>query len=193
MPYPHRLIPKSNFELLDGNTRHGNLFIRHFRCPADKTLKELFEPHGGLIDPKCVADPRDHIIDYSVNLHGEFMPEDVRFKITQNKEIYEAPWEPGRDGVLPVVWDYSEENNRKPLFFRVDDIYSLNEQLENDRTELLMEHKPLNANYWHFTLNWLCEGELLLKKKKKSLLAKIRTLLQKQAHLKNPLKVDGRE
>lgn len=183
MEYPERLIPKPHFTVIDGYNQNGQYFIRHFECEPGKELRDYIDPAINLIDPKCVADPTDHVVDYSVNLHGEFLPEDVRFKITNNKQVLHHPWRPGENGTKPREDEYRENPHRKPLCFAAEVLYLLNEDLKEDDVRIQVEHKPVRCNYWHFTINWFHKDELMKRKKKKRLLGAIRILLQKKAAL----------
>lgn len=184
MSYPDRLVPdKEKQEMLDGRDQNGSYFIRHVECEPGKELQDYIDPDSKLIDPKCISHPTNYIIDYSLNLNGGFLPEDVRYEVIRNKERHHAPWTPGTEGTKPQNGEYHINTDRRSLFYLADQLYQLDEALDEDNTQLKVDHKPVNCNYWHFTLNWECEGELLQRKRRKGLQRKIRTLLQREAQL----------
>lgn len=186
MSYPDRLIPKRELVLLDGHQQHGRRFIRHFECEPGKQIDDYVDSNN-IIDPKSVADPKKRVVDYSVNLNGDFLPEDVKFEIIQNEHLYHADWETGRDGIKPNEEDYHINDDRTPLFFFVEDLYQFESlQIDGKKIEVRIEHKPVNCNYWHFTLNWLCDEEILQESKKRGLLGKIRLLLQQAVRPPRP-------
>ena len=53
----------------------------------------------------------------------------------------------------------------------------------------MLLHTPINANYWHFSLRWFCDGEDVLgwtEKKRRRILTAAKTFIIERAFFEEP-------
>lgn len=163
MYYPSRLLPQRCFKLIHWNESLRNSYLIHYT-----DTKDFIDPNTGKLKISLVVRHTDHLRDYSNNLLGIFLIDDIYWgsaKESPMKRYYDAEWEVGKDVDAPSFPDqFIRYEERGYFFLKVSDCH-YQTVLFNDNTMVSptckLLHTPTNANFWHFSLRWFIDGKEL--------------------------------
>ncbi|CAN5176735.1 hypothetical protein BH23BAC1_BH23BAC1_50220 [soil metagenome] len=165
MNYPNRLLPQPNFKIIHWDELLKNHYLIHYT-----PTKDLIDPETKKLKIEYVVRQTNHLRDYSNNLLGVFLVEDIFWvpvKKSPKVDYFGAAWKDNTPVLTPnIPEDYIKDEERGYFFMKISDCHS--EIVEfNDGTfaspECIVLHTPINANFWHFSLRWLFEGKDLQK------------------------------
>lgn len=161
--YPKELLPTPIHKLIIGDFS-SRCIIRYFEEISNTPILN----EAGEIDLKYISSPREHIIDLSTALLGNFKPEHFKYQITkEGAPNFLGDW-PGDIGVkipkFPAEFIILEEY--KNWGIEVQDIdgktmsftTGVGATLTEHIIECLVVHTPTLSNYWHFSVRWLLDG-----------------------------------
>jgi hypothetical protein len=98
MNYPTRLLPKSNYKKIQWTEDLLSMFLaRH------TPTKDLFMADTGKINTDNLQIQSNHLKDFSTNLLGDFIDEDLKIEIHGKKKrnFYYDAWEEGEEARQP--------------------------------------------------------------------------------------------
>ena len=99
MNYPARLLPKSNYKKIQWTEDLLSMFLaRH------TPIKDLFMGDTGKINTDNLQIQSNHLKDFSTNLLGDFIHEDLKIEIQdkEKKDYYYEAWEEGESARQPT-------------------------------------------------------------------------------------------
>ena len=114
MNYPNRLLPQVNFKKIVWSENLKGSFLIHFT-----DTKDIIDPKTTKLRQVLVVKRTDHLRDYSNNLLGVFLTDDIYWAIQEgdNKEYLIAEWNIGEAVIPPVVpADYKKDTDRGFFF-----------------------------------------------------------------------------
>lgn len=140
---------------------------------------ELIYDEGGYLDASCICNPRERLLDLSVNVLGTFTPTDGRWRVSPHQS-----WQPGQVVQMPTTVSHWQ-----PYDWYAVAIDRLHQQPTTCMTNgqvvhCYVCHDPTHANYWHFVVRFAVEqgGNIarlpLTKGAKRLLLGDIRSWLR---------------
>lgn len=159
MPYPNRLLPKSHFKKIIWSEYLRSQYLVHYTETSDNR-----DSTTGKLDIRHVVNRTDHLRDFSNNLLGVYLTDDIFWSLQdcENRFYFVADWEIGSNVQIPSVPEEFNRNEKRGYFYlAIDDCH---EQIIefNDETGIstvcLLMHTPTNSNFWHFSLRWFCNG-----------------------------------
>ncbi|MCU0338505.1 MAG: hypothetical protein MUE30_01365 [Spirosomaceae bacterium] len=190
--YPDYLLPRPEYQLIvfgdETPALPTHFLIRH-------TETEDIKDEFGNLRSDCVAFQTDHLHDYSTNLLGIFQIEDLRWKWLKGT-ICGDLWTIGEDGLQPVLeQDVTITENRGAFFLKIKELhqqlFDLPAPVENtEKVECHVLHTPTRANFWHFSLRWIIEGEDTTnweKKRRRKVLETARSIIITLAIFEQPI------
>lgn len=191
MSYPNRLLPQPNYIKISNCTELLNCFlIRH------TSSKEVIDIVTNKLKQELVVLQTDHLRDYSNNLLGIFELDDIYWSIqaNENKERLIASWENGVEVTVPAVpFDFSVDYSRGYFFLEISKCHEKVVPFEDATSTVvkcILIHTPINSNFWHFSLRWLCDGvdstKLENKTKRRRFLAAARIFIIEKATFEVP-------
>ncbi|MFW5804569.1 MAG: hypothetical protein ACOCWG_05005 [bacterium] len=154
MHYPEILLPNIQYKKIESDLS-GFLLIRKTET------KDIINPSTLTLKDEVITFEQIHLIDYSVNLLGEFEVDHLKYKIIgNNRQLYNSYW----DFKTRVSTPKENEDFLIELgygFFLLP-IEKLNGstfpfQKGNEKefvAKLLVVHKPTKCNFWHFEVRW---------------------------------------
>lgn len=162
MEYPNRLLPKPQYKRIPWHESLRDHFLIHY---TDQ--EEIIDPNTNKLHIKHVVKRTDHLRDYSNNLLGVFLVDDIYWALQdcQDKDYFTAEWEEGTDVKKPKVPDeYDREESRGYFFLNIGDCHEVAVEFEDDQCRnsdpvCMVFHTPTNSNFWHFSLRWFFDGE----------------------------------
>lgn len=156
--YPFEILPQKNYKIIDSELLCKNYNVYLLRRSA---LEKPLDGNGKVkFDALIELGKEDRFYTLSWNLFGVFKEKHTKF-IVKSKDSKE--WHTG--DVIPNVEDINfEECETAVLYLSCKSIYNypflytnkeLKEKEKSDKKSdkkgfLLIEHKPLNVNFWHF-------------------------------------------
>lgn len=159
MTYPGRLLPQPHFKKITWHESLRHQFLIHYTDTND-----LVDPVTNKLKPSLVVKRTDHLRDYSNNLLGVFVTDDIFWSIQQSdeKEYFIAEWEVGETVIPPEVpSECKKDENRGYFFLSVNNCQEAIIPYQDDtstETICMLLHTPTNSNFWHFSLRWFCDG-----------------------------------
>jgi len=159
MVYPNRLLPFGEYKLINCDILSGYFLIRS-------------TPDSNVIDgdtKKLRADyvsiQLDHIKDYSTNLLGVFIVDDIFWvKGTEPNQYYYSDWIEGETVIPPnVPTDFNRDSDKGCFYINITDFHNqeikYTDAKDNEMTaECILKHTPIRGNFWHFSLKWNSNG-----------------------------------
>lgn len=109
MEYPNRLLPKPQYKRIHWHESLRNHFLIHF---TDQ--KDIRDPNTNKLHIKHVVKRTDHLRDYSTNLLGIFLVDDIYWALQDcpDKDYFMDEWEEGTEVKKPKVpGEYDREEN----------------------------------------------------------------------------------
>lgn len=164
MKYPNRLLPKPHYKQISWNESLRNHYLIHYTETTD-----LIDPKTSKLRLAFVVKRTDHLRDYSNNLLGVFLADDIFWALQdcQDKESLIAAWDVGSNVRTPIVPDeYKYDKSKGCFFLSIGDCHEEVIQFEdNTYTQPVCKvlHTPTNSNFWHFSLRWFFDGQDLEK------------------------------
>ncbi len=144
--YPPYLQPQAAFQHLSVAQLvvQGRYLLRGLNRP-------LVYDQGGLIAVDCVCNPRERMLDLSVNLLGTFSVADGVWRVTAS-----PPWQPGQTVQPPAVGQIS---SWQPYDWYTVAIGRIHQQptsilASNQQLYCHVCHDPTHANYWHLVIGF---------------------------------------
>jgi len=190
MIYPNRLLPQPNYKIITWHPALRKHFLIHFT-----TTKDLVDPITSKLKQSLVVYRTDHLRDYSNNLLGVFIVDDIYWSVQEsnNKQYLLGEWNVG-EGVIPpqVPTEYRKDGSRGYFFLRIDDCHEVVVPYQ-DATAItpvcVLLHTPINSNFWHFSLRWFCDGQDILEwdeKRRRRILTAARSFIIERAFFQEP-------
>lgn len=159
MAYPRRLLPQQNFNRIAWNESLRNCYLIHFTETTD-----LIDPATSKLRITLVVKQTDHLRDYSNNLLGVFLVDDI-FWASQDcprSEYFRAEWDGVSEIVPPdVPAEFTRNETRGYFFLRISQCHEDVVQFQDNtfvHPVCMLLHTPTNSNFWHFSLRWFFEG-----------------------------------
>ena len=156
MTYPIRLLPQPHFKNIDWQESLKNHYLIHYT-----DSKDLIDPNTEKLRISLVVRQTDHLRDYSNNLLGVFLVDDIYWAVNKespNKEYFGELWTVGSSVNVPKVpIDFYRKEDRGYFFLKVSNCHGKVVQFEDDTCvspECKLLHTPTNGNFWHFSLRW---------------------------------------
>ena len=190
MTYPGSLLPKASYRLIDFDATQSQSYflIRH------TTSTDVIDDNRQL-KAESVSFQTDHLRDYSINLLGEFQPDDVNWQWLCDTNCTNE-WLPG-DGEVqkPVVGiDVEKVEGRGRFFLQIVACHNARFVIETPigKQEAigLVRHTPTRGNFWHCSLRWLSNGQdslNLTKSQRRHILSAARNFIIQNALLTEPM------
>ena len=190
MSYPKRLLPQPDFKKIVLSEDLRNNFLIHYA-----ETKDLIDPETKKLRQTLVVKRTDHLRDYSNNLLGVFLTDDIFWAIQEgdNKEYLIGEWSIGDAVIPPVVpLDCKKDTDRGYFFLSIKDCHEVVVPYSDD-TKItpmcILLHTPTNANFWHFSLRWFCDGNDILgwtDKQRRRILTTAKTFIIERAFFEEP-------
>lgn len=165
MTYPSRLLPKSYFKKILWKGSLKNYYLIHYT-----ETKDLIDPNTQKLKISFVVKQTDHLRDYSNNLLGVFLVDDVYWGSTNEsskKAYYQDEWEVGNEVETPKIPDeFIRYEDRGYFFLNIDNCHEEIvhfDDITSASPVCKLLHTPTNANFWHFSLRWFFNGKDLEK------------------------------
>lgn len=164
MQYPNRLLPQPHFKRITWNESLRNCYLIHFT-----ESKDIIDPETNKLRITLVVKQTDHLRDYSNNLLGVFLVDDIFWAPQQceKSEYFRAEWEQSTEVIPPnVPGEYYRNDNRGYFFLQISKCQGEIVHFEDDtftRPICMLLHTPTNSNFWHFSLRWFFDGQELEK------------------------------
>ena len=158
--YPYSLLPQPNYQFIEFSK--DKLEDSHFL--ARHTEEQNNQDEFGNLKASCVAFQTDHLHDYSINLLGTFKPDDLKWKWIKGTVCVEL-WLLGTEGIMPVLeQDVIINEERGAFYLNISQLHLQSFELPSPTTntekmDCLILHTPTKANFWHFSLRWIVQGE----------------------------------
>lgn len=155
MIYPERLLPQDNFRNIDTVDIKDLYLVRHTQCP------DYFDELG--LTQEALGIPGlTHLPDLSTNLLGIFIEEDAYINVI-NRAL-NVKWQRGDEIIIPQFErDFQHVNNRYLYYLNIGTILDIKIDFEKDSIKSFavckVNHSPVKANFWHFSINWLVSLE----------------------------------
>lgn len=152
MKFPSNLRPKWYYKFI--NEIEPNWIFQR------ATLKKSENQESRLINPEIIASPAKHLLNYSVNLLGEYKDENKSVTLTnEGKKLFDVKWKEFCITSKPKHQRDFEFNSEKgALYFFVNDIlgtdYDLNYKGNDFKIVPIIKHDPMKWNFWHFEISW---------------------------------------
>ncbi len=190
MAYPSRLLPQPHFKKIAWDETLRKCFLIHFT-----DSKDYIDPITQKLHIKMVVRRTDHLRDYSNNLLGVFIIDDIYWAVqeSENKEYLIADWIEKSKVKTPIVPNEIEKNeNRGYFFLPINNCHDKIVPYEDDDTikpVCKLIHTPTNSNFWHFSLRWLCNGVDILdwtEKERRRILTAAKTFIIETASYNEP-------
>lgn len=190
MPYPKRLLPQANFKKIAiQDTLRQQYLIHHTET------KDIIDPNTRKLKLELVVRQTDHLRDYSNNLLGVFLIEDIFLAIQkcENKKYLTSEWEIGTDVIPPISpEEFKEEPERGYFFLCIGDCHEVlvpYQDSPNINPICILLHTPTNSNFWHFSLRWFSNGKEIInltKGEQRRILTAAKTFIIERAKFKEP-------
>ena len=190
MCYPTRLLPQQHFKLMSWDDELKKHYLIHFT-----ETKELKDPITNKLKIGLVVRQTDHLRDYSNNLLGVFLVEDIYWAIQKcpNKDILTDEWVEGSKVSEPIVPDeFKKDDSRGYFFMKMEECEdAVIDYLDdpNIKPKCKVLHTPTNSNYWHFSLRWFVNGVDILTwtdKERRRILTSAKSFIIERAHFDEP-------
>ena len=158
--YPKYLLPQPSYQLIEFNDESPTTSYFLARHTEEQDNRDEY---GGL-KAGCVAFQKDHLHDYSTNLLGIFKPDDLKWKWLKGTSCVEL-WVSGTEGTMPVLeQDVTIDTKRGQFYLNIGQLhlqsFDLPAPIENtEKVNCYVLHRPTKANFWHFSLHWIIQGE----------------------------------
>ncbi len=152
MKFPTNLQPKWYYKFI--NEIEPNWIFQR------ATLQKIEEEESRLIKPDIIASPSKHLLNYSVNLLGEYIDDNKYVSLTkEGKILFDLKWKEFCFTFKPKHQKHFKLDYEKgALYFLVKDIcgtnYDLNYKAIDFKVEPIIKHDPMNWNFWHFEISW---------------------------------------
>lgn len=190
MDYPNRLLPQPTFKRITYNEILDDHFLIHFTETKDNR-----DPEDGKLKIEAVVRYTDHLRDYSNNLLGVFLIDDIYWQLQpcENKVYYMSEWDLESEVERPNIPNDFQRNEQRGYFFlRIGDFHNkvVPSNIENEVGPVcILLHTPTNCNFWHFSLRWFFNGEDLQKwtgSKKRLMQTSAKTFIIERAKFDEP-------
>ncbi|MEY4903897.1 MAG: hypothetical protein RLZZ292_1712 [Bacteroidota bacterium] len=186
--YPKRLLPTASFDLIDFDTYPSNaILIRH-------TEQKAIWDENNELGSEHLAAQTDHLKDYSTNLLGTFLLEDIRYKILKTSAsatYFMALCQPIQafNPQIPIYQqDFTIELERGYFLLRTDALHKKTiryDEIEGEEFTCAVIHTPINANIWHCSLRWFSkngeDSSVLSKSQRRRMLGAAKSYIIKNA------------
>lgn len=164
MEYPKRLLPKLHYKKISWHEILKNFYLIHFT-----DSKDIKDPETEKLKLEHVVRRTGHLRDYSTNLLGIFLVDDIYWSLQncEDGEYYKDEWVEGTKVKVPKVPDeFNRDETRGYFFLRIGDCHNEVVQFEDSATKYShlvckVLHTPTNANFWHFSLRWFFDEQEL--------------------------------
>jgi hypothetical protein len=161
MSYPNRLLPQQDYKKICWFEDLRKYFLVH-----TTETKENIDPQTGKLKISLVVRQTDHLKDYSNNLLGVFLIDDVYWipnSNSANRLYYREAWVEGDCVIPPVVpSDFDINVNKGYFFLKISDFHEVVINFEDNTFAspiCRLLHTPTNSNFWHFSLRWYFDGK----------------------------------
>lgn len=196
MKYPVHILPNPAYKLI-GCDLNGNHFIRIIKN-VDKT--QIIDSTTGNLKVEHICSPREHISDLSVSLLGVYTENEIWISLTKEANpIYSTYCNPDEDVRIPEFQqDYVYNANNHFWCIPVEKIHNqlFDYTLGVDGqfvTLCQVYHTPMRWNYWHYSIRWCINQNMLedLEKNEKDKYARkiahnVRVLFSEYARISVP-------
>lgn len=152
MKFPSNLQPKWYYKFINELEPYW-IFQR-------ATLQKIEKEESRLIKPEIIASPSKHLLNYSVNLLGEYIDDYKYVSLTKKgKILFDLKWKEFGFTFKPKHPKHFELDYEKgALYFLVKDIcetnYDLTYKATDFKVEPIIKHDPMHWNFWHFEISW---------------------------------------
>lgn len=163
MEYPEHLLPQPSYRIISFDSKESmNLYL--VRRTSTTDIKDEY----GRLKSEHVTLQSDHLKDYSTNLLGLFKPSDcliaVPLRDSPQKRYFQNLWAKDEVILTPIYeTDFAVESGRGCFFLRTADFHQ--KQFSSPTSDCVAAptcevlHTPTNANFWHCSIRWFCDGE----------------------------------
>lgn len=119
----------------------------------------------------AICSPKENIVDLSTSLLGIFIKKHFKFSINKNGDSngYLKPWDESQKQVKRpqfkdhfdiredfACWSVSVESLKNLI---VDFTTGTGNTETSHEVKCIVKHTPIVSNYWHFSIQWLLNGE----------------------------------
>lgn len=163
MAYPIDILPRPGYKLIDCDL--SEFFLLRIVFPKEN--ETLTDPETGKIKLEYICSPRERIIDLSFNLLGIYKSEYISIQLTDaGKEKYSHYCPPDTQVEIPELdIDYINEDNRSfwciPINKLHEHTFPYEKGEETFSTICLVVHTPMLWNFWHFSLHWKINDQIV--------------------------------
>lgn len=190
MTYPIYLLPQQNYKKIEFCSELNEGFLIHFTDTKDNK-----DPDTKNLKLSCVVKRTDHLRDYSNNLLGVFLTNDIYWGIenSENKGYFISEWNIGEKVKVPIVPNDVKKSLARGYFFLP--IKNCHQAIVNYSDETNMKpickvlHTPTNSNFWHFSLRWFYNDVDILNwtdKERKRILTAAKSFIIQNAKFDEP-------
>lgn len=169
--YPERLLPKSNYKLIDNESLACSpslMLVRHIEG------KDVIMGDTGILSPSSIVIQSDHLRDLSNNLLGTFQVDDVKYGVSKECGNYDDLWNPNDEIHCPKEGEYFYDETRRYYFIPISELMQC-DGIEKDETvwKFRLFHTPTRRNFWHVSIRLINEeglevSQTMLSKNKKN-------------------------
>lgn len=193
MPYPTKLQPRRCYKIVKSNLTDYFL-IRHTNT-CD--LSKLVNAQTGNVELSQFCHPTEQMNDFSTSLLGVFKVEHTKIKLLGSRKDYFNDYCKPDDKVdIPQdELDYTYEQNRHFFILPINKINGMSVPGKRAEKEFIaicrLVHTPARWNYWHFSIQWEVNGELITNEKnnewKRRLLSIAKAMVSQFASIEAPI------
>jgi hypothetical protein len=162
MQFPEQILPQRSYKFI--RTDLSEHFLARF-VPVDAGIS-LIDLETGQIQQAFICQPREQVFDLSTSLLGIFEIGFLAISLTETgKAIFNHYCEPDAETPSPVPGKDFEWIKRPFWTVQVGKIHGKEADYRyNDspfKATCHVQHTPMRWNYWHFSVRWQTEEDMI--------------------------------
>lgn len=163
MDYPQEILPNPDYKLIDCDLNDHFLI----RFTNTNNINEIWDSETNTVSYQQICSPGERIDDLSMSLLDVYKVAHIFLDFTPaGREKYMFYCSPDDAVGTPVyATDFFTNNNRHYWCVPINQLHNREFKYEQDNLPLtatcIVTHKPMRWNFWHFSLRWKLDLELL--------------------------------
>ena len=156
---------------------------------SDRYLIRWYEPSNTGISndslpENAICSPKENIVDLSMSLLGVFIEKDYKFAINKNgaSKGFLKYWDENHKEIkVPQIKEHFEIRDNFACWsvsigslknLKVEFITGAGKTEKSHEVKCVVKHTPIVSNYWHFSIQWLLNGQEVISLQEKGEITK---------------------
>lgn len=156
MEYPIRLLPKSDYKIIEDSAKLKKIYLLHYVDPK-VSCRTAVDIKSNITD---ILIPGRFYEGLSCSLFSKIQIEDMKLKVDDPTNQYGADWQAGASVMKPQENEIHYIGGRKVVSMKMTDLLRFKakstigqgKDSEDVTISLKPKHSPININYWHYNI-----------------------------------------